>query len=90
MNWDQIYSLIRNVLLGLGATLVSKGILSEETLVAIVGGVVALLSVGLSMVFHSDKGQSLMPPAGVPSIVQLPAPETSPVIIAPPKTPVIS
>lgn len=62
MNWDQIYSLVRNVLLSLGTALVTKGILSADELNAIVGGVVALLAVGLSMIFHSDKGQSLMPP----------------------------
>lgn len=62
MNWDQIYSLVRNVLLALGAALVSKGILDADQLNAIVGGIVAVVSVALSMIFHSDKGQSLMPP----------------------------
>lgn len=62
MNWDQIYSLIRNVLLALGAGLVAKGYLSADTLAEIVGGIVGALSVVLSQVFHTDKGQSLMAP----------------------------
>ena len=62
MNWDQIYALIRNVLLALGAGLVAKGYLSTDTLSAIVGGVVGVISVILSQIFHSDQGQSLMPP----------------------------
>ena len=61
MNWDQIYSLIRNVLLALGAGLVAKGTLSADTLSAIVGGIVGVISVVLSQVFHSDQGQSLVP-----------------------------
>jgi len=63
MNWDQIYSLIRNVLLALGAGLVAKGTLSADTLSAIVGGIVGVISVVLSQVFHSDQGQSLVPAA---------------------------
>lgn len=61
MNWDQIYSLIRNVLLALGAGLVAKGYLSADTLAAIVGGIVGTVSVVLSQIFHSDQGQSLLP-----------------------------
>jgi hypothetical protein len=61
LNWDQIYALIRNVLLALGAGLVAKGYLSADTLSAIVGGVVGVVSVILSQIFHSDQGQSLVP-----------------------------
>ena len=62
MNWDQIYALIRNVLLALGAGLVTRGYLSTDTLSAIVGGAVGVISVILSQIFHSDQGQSLLPP----------------------------
>lgn len=68
MNWDQIYSLIRNVLLALGAGMVAKGYLSADTLSAIVGGIVGVVSVVMSQVFHSDNGQSLVKaaPAAAP------------------------
>lgn len=62
MNWDQIYSLIRNVLLTLGAGLVTKGYVSADTLLEIVGGVVGLISVAMSQIFHMDSGQSLVAP----------------------------
>lgn len=62
MNWDQIYSLIRNVLLALGAGLVAKGYLSADTLSAIVGGIVGVVSVTLSQIFHSKEGASLVVP----------------------------
>lgn len=61
MNWDQIYSLIRSVLLSVGMFAVTHGWATQAQLEAIVGGVVALVAVGLSMIFHSEKGQSLMP-----------------------------
>ena len=77
MNWDQIYSLIRNILLALGAGLVAKGYLSADTLSAIVGGVVGVISVVLSQVFHSDSGQSLA--------ASTPAPK--PAAVAPTATP---
>ncbi len=67
MNWDQIYALIRNVLLALGAGLVTKGYLSADTLSAIVGGVVGIVSVVLSQIFHSDQGQSLIPATSAPA-----------------------
>lgn len=70
MNWDQTYSLIRNVLLALGAGLVTKGYLSADTLNMIVGGVVGLLSVALSQIFHLGDGQSIVataPAATTPS-----------------------
>lgn len=62
MNIDQFYSLIRNVLLVLGAGLVAKGTLSADTLSGIVGGVVAVISVVLSQIFHMGSGQSLTAP----------------------------
>lgn len=75
MNWDQIYSLIRNVLLGLGGILVTKGYLSADTLSLIVGGIVASVSVFLSQVFHLGTGQSL---------VASPAPVVAaPIVVAP-------
>lgn len=62
MNWDQIYSLIRNILLALGAGLVAKGYVSADTLSSIVGGVIGILSVAMSQIFHMDSGQSLVAP----------------------------
>lgn len=60
MNWDQVYSLIRGVLLALGAGLVTKGYLSTDMLNEIVGGVIGLLSVALSQIFHLSDGQSIV------------------------------
>jgi len=74
MNWDQIYSLIRNVLLALGAGLVAKGTLSADTLSAIVGGIVGVISVVLSQVFHSDQGQSLVPTTSASATPAAPKP----------------
>ena len=70
MNWDRIYALIRNVLLALGAGLVTKGYLSADTLSAIVGGVVGIVSVVLSQIFHSDQGQSLIPSTAAPALAK--------------------
>lgn len=65
-NWDQIYSGIRQVLLGLGAGLVMKGYLTADQLGEGAGLIMGGLSSALSFIFHSDKGQSLVPPAAKP------------------------
>lgn len=66
-NWDQIYSGVRQVLLGLGAGLVMKGYLTADQLNEGAGLVIGGLSSALSFIFHSDKGQSLMPPRELPT-----------------------
>jgi hypothetical protein len=54
MNSNQIQSLIRNVLLALGAGLVASGKLSEGSLQEIVGGIIAAGSVLWSQWHHKN------------------------------------
>lgn len=62
LNPDQWYSIIRQVLLALGAIAVYKGLISNDTLTQVVGAVMGLISSGLSLVFHSQAGTSLVAP----------------------------
>jgi hypothetical protein len=54
MNSDQIKSLVRSVLLGLGASLVASGKLTDGSLQEIVGGILALGSVIWSQIHHKN------------------------------------
>jgi hypothetical protein len=60
MNSDQIKSFVRSVLLGLGASLVASGKLTDGSLQEIVGGLLSLGSVIWSQLHHKDAGT---PPA---------------------------
>ncbi len=60
MNASQIQSLIRSILLGLGASLVASGKLTDGSLQEIVGGILALASVLWSQLHH---GQNPTTPA---------------------------
>ena len=54
MNSDQIKSLVRSILLGLGASLVATGKVSDGDLQSIVGGLLALGSLLWSQFHHSE------------------------------------
>jgi hypothetical protein len=54
MNSNQVLSLVRSILLGAGATLVTKGVVDQTGLEQIVGGLLALASVVWSQFHHSD------------------------------------
>jgi len=54
MNINQIQSFVRSILLGLGASLVASGKLTDGSLQEIVGGVIALGSVLWSQFHHSQ------------------------------------
>ncbi len=54
MNTNQIQSLIRSILLGLGASLVASGKLSDGSLQEIVGGILALGSLVWSQLHHAN------------------------------------
>ena len=71
MNWDQIYALLRSVLLALGASLVTKGVISGDTLNAVVGAIVGIVPIVLSQIFHMNAGQSIVAP---PAAQAKPAP----------------
>jgi hypothetical protein len=53
MNANQIQSLIRAVLLSIGASLVARGTLTDATLQEVVGAVLSLGSIAWSMLHHS-------------------------------------
>lgn len=63
LNADQWYSVIRQVLLAVGAIAVFKGWVSNDTLTQIAGVIMSVVSSGLSMIFHSTSGQSIVAPA---------------------------
>jgi hypothetical protein len=52
MNADQIASLVRQILTFVGGYLVTKGIVDDGTLVAVVGAIATLASVGWSFFTH--------------------------------------
>ena len=62
LNADQWYSVIRQVLLAIGAVAVYKGWFSNDQLTTIVGAVATVVSSALSFIFHSNAGQSLVTP----------------------------
>lgn len=62
LNADQWYSLIRQILLAVGMLAVYKGWLNNDQLTEIVGAVTSIISSGLSLVFHSNAGQSITAP----------------------------
>lgn len=63
MNWDQLYSIIRQILLLAGGILVTKGWVDGNTMNEIVGIGMSIISSGLSLIFHMNAGQSLVAPA---------------------------
>lgn len=63
LNPDQWYSIIRQLLLAAGAIAVFKGWVSSDTLTQIIGVIMTVVSSGLSLVFHSTAGQSIVAPA---------------------------
>ena len=54
MNQNQVLSLVRSVLLGLGASLVASGKLTDGSLQEIVGGLLAVASVVWSQLQHKS------------------------------------
>lgn len=54
MNQNQVLSLVRSILLGLGASLVASGKLTDGSLQEIVGGILALGSVVWSQLHHNE------------------------------------
>lgn len=54
MNSNNVTALIRSILLGLGASMVASGKLSDGSLQEIVGGILALGSVLWSQFHHSN------------------------------------
>jgi hypothetical protein len=62
MNSDQIESIIRNVLTGLGSSAVAAGVLTQTQLSSIVGGVVALACVAWG-IYSNRHGHSGLAPA---------------------------
>ncbi len=57
MNPDQLKSLARSILLGLGASLVASGKLTDGSLQEIVGGILAVVSVLWSQLHHKEAGK---------------------------------
>lgn len=55
MNSDQIGSLVRSVILTLGAGLATSGYISQENFVALAGAIGVLASVAWSQYVHSAK-----------------------------------
>lgn len=82
MNTEQITSLIRALLQSVGAVFVTKGIIDDSTLIAIAGGVAALVGVIWGQWSGREKntlkqaveGTITMDSAAVTNIVPLPAP----------------
>ena len=54
MNQNQITSLVRSILLGVGASLVASGKLTDASLQEIVGGILALAAVVWSQLHHAE------------------------------------
>lgn len=52
MNFDQILSLVRNILQFGGGILVSKGLISEPDMLTVVGALASIAVVGWSMLTH--------------------------------------
>lgn len=53
MNSDQIWSLLRNVLVFAGGFVVSKGWIDNETLLAVVGSIGTLFTAGWAIYTHA-------------------------------------
>lgn len=52
MNKEQIYAIVRYVLMGVGTYLVSKGVFDETTWTAVLGGAMAIAGLALSVGQH--------------------------------------
>lgn len=57
MNIDQITSLVRTVLVAIGAILVKKGITDSQTWAEVVGALIAAVPIVWSLYHHADKQQ---------------------------------
>lgn len=57
MNIEFILSLVRTILKTGGAVFITRGVMDDAGLEAIVGGVVAGIGVAWSYITHSKKGQ---------------------------------
>ena len=63
MNADQIASVIRQILTFAGSYLVTKGIVDDGTLIAAVGAIATLVSLGWSFFTHKTAPTSAAAPA---------------------------
>ena len=61
MNSDQISGIVRSVLLAGGGYFVGKGLIDQNSMVAIVGAIVTILSTGWSI--YSNRSSKLADPA---------------------------
>jgi len=70
MNQDQIISLVRQILLTLGGSLVGKGYVDDATMTMIVGGIVSLVTGFWGLYARREKGL-IVSAAAQPSVCKI-------------------